>query len=196
MMLINPHVFSNDKVLELLFNGANGSTIIDSTGRHSPSLSPSGTRSIVDNKLLIGGGGYIRADAINTSSSDFNFGAGDFSVECTVTASSSSTYIWMHTAQDDKFGMCLRMSDYEITLRSYTNYIAIAYNSESSLIGVTVRVKVARTAGRTALLINDVEVGYTLLQLIDVGDYGFIIGAYPPVSYFNGTIDDFIVKKA
>jgi len=184
-------------VLNLEFNGADGSTIIDSTGRHSPSLSVSGTRGIVGNRLEVAGGGYIRADALNTANSDFDFSASDFSVECKVTAYSSSTYIWTHTANDNDFGLCARFSsDYQITIRSAGNVPMLTYNSATSLIGVEIKVKAERIGGRYALLIDDVEVDAVTNPFFTLGSNGFIIGAFPPSGGLTGTIDDFIVRKS
>ena len=198
-MLINPFFVNPSgmpKVLELLFNAADGGSIVDSTGRHSPSLSASGTRGIVSNKLNLASGGYIRADALNTANSDFDFSAGDFSVECKVTAYSSSTYIWAHTANDNDFGLCVRFSsDYQITVRSELNSLMMSYTSGTSLIGVEIKVKVERVSGRYALLIDDVEVA-DVTASFPIGSNGFIIGAFPPSGGLTGTIDDFIVRKS
>ena len=45
---------SKTLVLHLEFNNINGGSIIDSTGRHNPSLSASGTREILNNKWVSG----------------------------------------------------------------------------------------------------------------------------------------------
>lgn len=188
------------KVLELLFNAADGGSIVDSTGRHTPSLSVSGTRGIVSNKLNLAGGGYIRADAENATSSDFDFGSSDYSVELGFTASSSSSYIWTHTDNDSNFGMCLRfMSDTLLTVReAASNVVVVSYAHPSSLIGVPTKVKLERIAGRTALIVNDVEVDATNTVYINTnfGGNGFIIGAFPPSGGLTGAIDDFIVRKS
>jgi hypothetical protein len=180
------------KVLELLFNAADGGSIVDSTGRHSPSLSASGTHGIVGNRLNVASGGYIRADAENVASADFDFSSSDFSVECRVTAYSSSTYVWIHTASDGDFGLCLRyQSDYQITVRSASNSLMMSYNSATSLIGVEIKAKVERIADRYALIIDDVEVDSVIGTSQPVGSNGFLIGLG-----LTGTIDDFIVRKS
>ena len=80
---------------------ADGSTIIDSTGRHTPSLSPSGTRTIVSDRLQVGGGGFIRADAENTVNQDFNFTGKDFSISFEMQPTSGvTTWIFKKTSQD------------------------------------------------------------------------------------------------
>ena len=65
-------------------------------GSVAPSSGKIQTGHITNYGTLSRGGGYIRADAINTSSSDFDFGAGDFSVECTVTAVRVGGVIWLY----------------------------------------------------------------------------------------------------
>jgi len=200
-MLVNPYNVMPSgmpKVLDLLFNTSDGGSIVDSTGRHTPSLSVSGTRGIVSNKLNLAGAGYIRADAQNVASADFDFSSGDFSVECKVTAYSSSSYIWVHTANDNDFGLCARFSsDYQITVRSSGNVPMLTYNSATSLIGVEIKVKAERIGGRYALLIDDVEVDAVTNSMFTLGSNGFIIGANPYAeSGLTGTIDDFIVRKS
>lgn len=199
-MLINPFFVNPSgmpKVLELLFNASDGGSIVDSTGRHSPSLSVSGTRGIVSNKLNLAGAGYIRADAQNVASADFDFSSSDFSVECKVTAYSSSSYIWVHTANDNDFGLCLRFaSDYELAVRSAGNVPMMSYTSGTSLIGVEVKIKVERVAGLYALIIDDIEVDSATEAFFTLGSNGFIIGAFPPSGGLTGTIDDFIVRKS
>ena len=196
MMLINPHVFSNDKVLELLFNGANGSTIIDSTGRHSPSLSASGTRAILNNQLNLAGGGYIRADAVDTASSDFDFSSSDFEVECKITYT-SGTYAWVHTADDNSLGLCLRfVSSTQIAVRSALNQLIMQYTAPTSFVGRQAKISVSRTGTRYSLKVDDVEVAtesHTFFA--NIGSNGFIIGAVPYASAMTGLIDDFIVKR-
>lgn len=198
-MLINPFFVNPSgmpKVLELLFNAADGGSIVDSTGRHTPSLSSTGTRGIVGNRLNVAGGGYIRADAENATSVDFDATTGDMSIECKVTATASSTYVWVHTANDNDFGLCLRFaSDYELAVRSAGNALMMSYNSATSLIGVEVKIKVERVAGRYALIIDDVEVA-DVTASFPLGSNGFIIGAFPPSGGLTGTIDDFIVRKS
>ena len=195
-MLINPHVFSNDKVLELLFNGANGSTIIDSTGRHSPSLSASGTRAILNNQLNLAGGGYIRADAVDTASSDFDFSSSDFEVECKITYT-SGTYAWVHTADDNSLGLCLRfVSSTQIAVRSALNQLIMQYTAPTSFVGRQAKISVSRTGTRYSLKVDDVEVAtesHTFFA--NIGSNGFIIGAVPYASAMTGLIDDFIVKR-
>lgn len=195
-MLINPHVFSNDKVLELLFNGANGSTIIDSTGRHSPSLSASGTRAILNNQLNLAGGGYIRADAVDTASSDFDFSSSDFEVECKITYT-SGTYAWVHAADDNSLGLCLRfVSSTQIAVRSALNQLIMQYTAPTSFVGRQAKISVSRTGTRYSLKVDDVEVATKSTTVFaDIGSNGFIIGAVPYASAMTGLIDDFIVKR-
>lgn len=211
-MLINPHVFSNDKVkvlekvLELLFNGANGSTIIDSTGRHTPSLSPSGTRTIVSDRLQVGGGGFIRADAANTVNQDFNFTGKDFSISFEMQPTSgASTWIFKKTSQDAPGSGSPYLVFIGTTLlvfRSYNNQAIVSYAAPSTLVNVTTKVEIKRTGTTFQMLINDIVVDtqvYTEGQrAIDFNsqNYGMIIGASPPDGGLTGFIDNFVVRKA
>ena len=210
MMLINPHVFSNDKVkvlvkvLELLFNGANGSTIIDSTGRHTPSLSPSGTRTIVSDRLQVGGGGFIRADAANTVNQDFNFTGKDFSISFEMQPTSGgTTWIFKKTSQDAAGGGSPYLVFIGTTLlqfRSYDNQAIVSYAAPSTLVNVNTKIEIKRTGTTFQMLINDVVVDTQVYnegqRAIDSSsqNYGMIVGASPPDGGLTGFIDNFIVS--
>ena len=213
MMLINPYVFSNDKVkvlvkvLELLFNGANGSTIIDSTGRHTPSLSPSGTRTIVSDRLQVGGGGFIRADAANTVNQDFNFTGKDFSISFEMQPTSGgTTWIFKKTSLDaaGSGSPYLAFSwDTQLAFRSSISHQDIVtYSAPSTLVGVSTKVEIKRTGTTFQMLINDVVVDTQVYneaqRSIDSSsqDYGMIVGASPPDGGLTGFIDNFVVRKA
>jgi len=184
-----------DTVLWLKFEGADGSTIIDSTGRHTPSLSASGTRAILNNKLNLAGGGYIRADAENTASSDFDFSASDFEIECKVTYTAGS-YVWVHTAIDNDLGLCLRFNGANtIQVRFASNQLIMEYIAPTSFIGRQAKINVSLTGTRYSLKVDDIEVAAIVWVLPSFGSNGFIIGAYPASSGMTGLIDDFIVKR-
>lgn len=205
MMLVNPYVFSSDKVLELLFNGADGGTIIDSTGRHTPSLSTSGTRAINGNRLQVGGGGFIRADAANTVNQDFNFTGKDFSISFTMQPTAgSTTWIFKKTAQDAAGGgspYLVFFGTTQLQFRSYNSQNIVTYTAPSTLVNVTTKVEIRRTGTTFQMLINDVVVDtqvYTEAQrAIDFSsqNYGMIVGASPPDGGLTGFIDSFIVYK-
>ena len=181
-------------VLNLEFNGADGSTIIDSTGRHTPSLSASGTRAILNNQLNLASHGFIRADAQSTASSDFDFSSSDFEIECKITYT-SGVYVWMHTADDNAFGMCLRLSGSDtIQVRAGGNQLVMQYNAPTSFVGRQAKINVSRTGTNYSLKVDDIEVA-TASGAFDIGSNGFIIGAYPSSSGMTGLIDDFIVKR-
>ena len=204
-MLINPFVFSNNKVLELLFNGADGSTIIDSTGRHTPSLSPSGTRAIVGNRLSVASGGFIRADAANTVNQDFNFTGKDFSISFTMQPTSgSTTWIFKKTSLDAAGGgspYLVFFGTTQLEFRSYINQNIVTYTAPSTLVNVATKVEIRRTGTTFQMLINNVVVDtqvYTEAQrAIDFSsqNYGMIIGASPPDGAMTGFFDNFIVYK-
>ena len=206
MMLINPYVFSNDKVkvLELLFNGADGSTIIDSTGRHTPSLSPSGTRTIVIDRLQVGGGGFIRADAANTVNQDFNFTGKDFSISFEMQPTSGgTTWIFKKTSQDAAGSGSPYLVFFGTTglaFRSNNGQDIVTYTAPSTLVYVTTKVEIKRTGTTFQMLINDVVVDTQVYnegqRAIDVSsqNYGMIIGASPPDGGLTGFIDNFIVS--
>jgi len=209
MMLINPYVFSSDKVLEvleLLFNGADGGTIIDSTGRHTPSLSTSGTRAISGNRLQVGGGGFIRADAANTVNQDFNFTGKDFSISFEMQPTSGgTTWIFKKTAQDAAGGgspYLVFIGTTQLAFRSYNSQNIVTYTAPSTLVNVATKVEIRRTGTTFQMLINDVVVDtqvYTEAQRpIDFSsqNYGMIIGASPPDGGLTGFIDNFVVRKA
>ena len=206
MMLINPYVFSNDKVLELLFNGADGSTIIDSTGRHTPSLSPSGTRTIVSDRLQVGGGGFIRADAANTVNQDFNFTGKDFSISFTMQPTSSGgTWIFKKTSQDAAGGgspYLVFFWDTQLAFRSNNSEDIVTYSAPSTLVYVNTKIEIKRTGTTFQMLINDVVVDTQVYneaqRAIDFSsqNYGMIIGASPPDGGLTGFIDNFVVRKA
>jgi len=182
-------------VLELLFNGADGSTIIDSTGRHTPSLSASGTRAILNNKLNLASGGFIRADAQSTASSDFDFSSSDFAVECKVTYT-SGVYAWVHTADDNAFGLLLKFaSNNIIEVRSSSNSLIMQYNAPTSFVGRQAKIKVSLTGTTYSLIVDDVQVATALSGGHTIGSNGFIVGALPFANYMTGLIDDFKVYK-
>ena len=209
-MLINPHVFSNDKVkvlvkvLELLFNGANGSTIIDSTGRHTPSLSPSGTRTIVSDRLQVGGGGFIRADAANTVNQDFNFTGKDFSISFEMQPTSGgTTWIFKKTSQDEAGGgspYLVFIGTTQLVFRSYNSQAIVSYAAPSTLVNVNTKIEIKRTGTTFQMLINDVVVDTQVYnegqRAIDFSsqNYGMIVGASPPDGGLTGFIDNFIVS--
>ena len=205
-MLINPYVFSNDKVLELLFNDADGSTIIDSTGRHTPSLSASGTRTIVSNRLSLASGGFIRADAANTVNQDFNFTGKDFSISFTMQPTSGGgTWIFKKTSQDAAGSgspYLVFFWDTQLAFRSNINQDIVTYSAPSTLVYVSTKVEIKRTGTTFQMLINDIVVDtqvYTEVQRsIDISsqNYGMIIGASPPDGGLTGFIDNFVVRKA
>ena len=207
-MLINPYVFSNDKVLvkvlELLFNGADGSTITDSTGRHTPSISASGTRAISGNRLQVGGGGFIRADAANTVNQDFNFTGKDFSISFTMQPTAGGvTWIFKKTAQDavgSGSPYLVFFWDTQLAFRSNINQDIVTYSAPSTLVGVSTKVEIKRTGTTFQMLINDVVVDTQVYneaqRSIDSSsqNYGMIIGASPPDGGLTGFIDNFIVS--
>ena len=206
MMLINPFMVASSsavKVLELLFNGADGSTIIDSTGRHTPSLSPSGTRAIVGNRLSVASGGFIRADAANTVNQDFNFTGKDFSISFTMQPTSSGgTWIFKKTSLDAAGSgspYLVFFWDTQLAFRSNINQDIVTYSAPSTLVNVATKVEIKRTGTTFQMLINDVVVDtqvYNEAQRpIDFSsqNYGMIVGASPPDGGLTGFIDNFIV---
>ena len=196
LALLNKSEQGLTTVLNLEFNGADGSTIIDSTGRHTPSLSASGTRAILNNQLNLAEGGYIRADAENTASDDFDFSSSDFEVECKVTYTSGS-YVWVHTADDNEFGLVLKFaSDNIIEVRAGDNQLMMQYNAPASFVGRQAKINVSLTGTTYSLKVDDVEVAAEHSgAFASIGSNGFIIGAYPASSGMTGLIDDFIVKR-
>lgn len=196
LALLNKSEQGLTTVLNLEFNGADGSTIIDSTGRHTPSLSASGTRAILNNQLNLASNGYIRADAENTASSDFDFSASDFEVECKVTYT-SGVYVWAHTADDNVFGLVLKFaSDNIIEVRSGDNSLIMQYNAPTSFVGRQAKINVSLTGTRYSLKVDGIEVATEQSgAFANIGSNGFIIGAYPASSGMTGLIDDFIVKR-
>ncbi len=196
LALLNKSEQGLTTVLNLEFNGADGSTIIDSTGRHTPSLSASGTRAILNNQLNLASSGYIRADAQSTASSDFDFSASDFEIECKVTYTSGS-YAWVHTADDNVFGLVLKFaSDNIIEVRSGSNSLIMQYNAPTSFVGRQAKINVSLTGTRYSLKVDGIEVATEQsAAFANIGSNGFIIGAYPASSGMDGLIDDFIVKR-
>ena len=185
-------------VLDLQFNGADNSAIIDSTGRHTPSLSASGTRAILNNQLNLASNGFIRADAQNTENADFDFTSCDFEIECKVTKpAGSSGYIWSHTANDGAFGMCLKfVSNNTIELKDANNSLMITHTAASTFVGRQTKIKAARVAGIYTLYVDDILVATDARNWL-TGSNGLVIGNYPSSSGggLNGQIDDFIVRR-
>jgi len=195
LALLNKSEQGLTTVLHLEFNGANGSTIIDSTGRHTPSLSASGTRAILNNQLNLASWGFIRADAQSTASTDFDFVGRDFEVECKVTYT-SGVYVWVHTADDNGYGLCLRFASANIIeVRSSSNSLIMQYNAPTSFVGRQAKIKVSLTGTTYSLIVDDVQVATALSGGHTIGSNGFIIGALPYANYMTGLIDDFIVKR-
>ena len=208
-MLINPFMVASSsavKVLELLFNGADGSTIIDSTGRHTPSLSPSGTRTIVSNRLSLASGGFIRADAANTVNQDFNFTGKDFSISFTMQPTSgSTTWIFKKTSLDAAGSgspYLVFFWDTQLAFRSNIGQDIVTYSAPSTLVNVATKVEIKRTGTTFQMLINDVVVDTQVYneaqRAIDFSsqNYGMIVGASPPDGGLTGFIDNFVVRKA
>lgn len=187
---------SKTLVLHLEFNGADGSTIIDSTGRHTPSLSASGTRAILNNQLNLASWGFIRADAQSTASSDFDFAGRDFEIECKVTYTSGN-YVWVHTADDNEFGLVLKFASNDIIeVRTSSNSLIMQYNAPTSFVGRQAKINVSLTGTRYSLKVDGIEVATEQSDAFaNIGSNGFIIGAYPASSGMDGLIDDFIVKR-
>lgn len=185
-------------VLDLQFNGADNSAIIDSTGRHTPSLSATGTRAILNNQLNLASNGFIRADAQNTANADFDFTSCDFEIECKVTKpAGSSDYIWCHTANDSDSGLLLRFIN-NITIRLSTPAFSLicSYTAPTSFVGRQTKIKVARVAGIYTLYVDDILVATNVgIGLMDTGSNGLVIGSFPSHVGLNGQIDDFIVRR-
>ena len=195
LALLNKSEQGLTTVLNLEFNGADGSTIIDSTGRHTPSLSASGTRAILNNQLNLAGGGYIRADAANTASDDFDFSSSDFEVECKVTLTSGQ-YIWVHTASDAALGLLLRFeSATTIHVRSASNALMMSYTAPTTFVGRQAKINVSLTGTTYSLKVNDVEVNTVASGGFSRGSNGFIIGSFPSSVGITGLIDDFVVRR-
>ena len=187
---------SKTLVLHLEFNGADGSAIIDSTGRHTPSLSASGTRAILNNQLNLASNGFIRADAQSTASTDFDFAGCDFEVECKVTYTSGA-YVWVHTADDNVLGLLLKFASANIIeVRSGGNSLIMQYNAPTSFVGRQAKIKVSLTGTTYSLIVDDVQVATATMVGLPIGSNGFIIGRYPPSVGMTGLIDDFKVYKA
>jgi len=199
LALLNKSEQGLTTVLNLEFNGADGSTIIDSTGRHSPSLSVSGTRGIVSNKLELGGGGFIRADAQNVASADFDFSTGDWSVECDAFVTSDGAYFWNKSDVDGTLGLALRLpfNSSRIMLQNSVAASILLYDSPTSLLNTQLNLKVQCIAGRVALSINNTEVVSSTSSLGSIGGNGMIIGnSGSGSSALAITIDNFIVRKS
>jgi len=195
MMIVNPFLFGMPKVLELLFNAENGGAIIDSTGRHSPSLSPSGTRTIVNNKLYLHSGGFVRADAQNVESSDFDFSTGDWSVECDAFVATAIHIIWnKKTDGTAGLGLALRLTSPQIRLLNTAGVTLLNYDSPTSLVNTQLNLKVERIAGRLALRINGTEVASSTTALGYIDTNGMIIGSTD--NAFGAYIDNFVVRKS
>jgi len=195
LALLNPSGAVLTTVLNLEFNGADGSAIIDSTGRHTPSLSVSGTRAILNNQLNLAGNGFIRADAANTASSDFDFSSSDFEVECKVTYTSGQ-YVWVHTASDAALGLLLRFdSATTIHVRSATNTLMMQYTAPTTFIGRQAKIKVSLTGTTYSLKVDDIQVATVSSSGFAIGSNGFIIGSFPGSVGMTGLIDDFVVKR-
>ena len=186
LALLNKSEQGLTTVLNLEFNGANDSAIIDSTGRHTPSLSVSGTRAILNNQLNLAVNGFIRADDANTASSDF---------ECNVTYTSGQ-YVWVHTASDAAIGLLLRFdSATTIHVRSTTNALMMQYTAPTTFVGRQVKIKVSLTGTTYSLKVDDVEVATVASGAFGRGSNGFIIGSFPGSVGMMGLIDDFVVKR-
>ena len=78
-MIVNPHVFSNDKVLELLFNGANGSTTFTDSSPYNATFTRTGWPTIQDNMgEFTANGYYIKAP--QPIAGLWEWGANDFEI--------------------------------------------------------------------------------------------------------------------
>jgi hypothetical protein len=198
--MINPFVFYNSTVLKLEFNGADGSTIVDSAARHTPSLSPTGTRTIVSNRLQLSSSGYVRADASGVESNDFDFTSSDFSISLTLTASATGYIVCKYLDETGQVPALRLSSTTTLTFRSATNQDIISYVSPTSFIGTTQKIEVKRVGSTYTMLIDDVVVatqasraegsyptGGTKTKAFRVGSYGG--------NGVTGFIDNFIVKK-
>jgi len=196
LALLNKSEQGLTTVLNLEFNGADGSAIIDSTGRHTPSLSAGGTRAILGNQLNLAGDGFIRADAQSTASSDFDFAGRDFEIECKITQTSGG-YVWMHTADDNTLGLFLYSNGTNgIVVRSALNQQIMLYTAPTDFTGRQIKINVSLTGTRYSLKVDDIEVATEHSgAFANIGSNGFIIGAYPASSGLTGLIDDFIVKR-
>ena len=196
LALLNKSEQGLTTVLNLEFNGADGSTIIDSTGRHTPSLSVSGTRAILGNQLNLASNGFIRADAQSTASSDFDFSTSDFEIECKITHSNGG-FVWMHTDDDNTFGMLLYANEWNgIAVHDALNQPILQYAAPTNLTGRQIKINFSVTGTTCSLKVDDVEVatGY-ISPSTPRGGNGFIIGAYFASSGLTRLIDDFIVKR-
>ena len=198
LALLNKSEQGLTTVLHLEFNGADGSAIIDSTGRHTPSLSVSGVRAILNNQLNLASNGFIRADAQNTANADFDFTSCDFEIECKVTKPAvSSDYIWCHTANDSDSGLLLRFINNTMIRLDIPSYSLIfSYTAQTSFVDRQTKIKVARVAGIYTLYVDDILIATNVgTGLSDTGSNGLVIGNLPSHVGLNGQIDDFIVRR-
>lgn len=194
------------RILELLFNDVDGGTIVDSTGRHTPSLSTGGTRTIAGNRLQVGSVGFIRADAANTVNQDFNFSGKDFSISFDMQPTAGgAAWIFKKTSQDSAGSgspYLVFIGTNQLAFRSYNSQNIVTYTAPSTLVGVSIKVEIKRVGTTFQMLINDIVVDTQVFtegqRAIDFSsqNHGMIIGASPPDGGLTGFIDNFVVLRA
>ena len=141
-------------------------------------------------------GGFIRADAQSTTSTDFDFAGRDFEIECKVTYT-AGTFVWVHTASDSNLGLCLKFNgENTLWVRSALNQLMMEYIAPTSFIGRQAKINVSLTGTMYSLKVDDVEVATVFNgSFSSIGSNGFIIGSKPSSGSINGLIDDFKVWR-
>ena len=196
--------------LLLPFDGSNGATTTSDLSNNNHSVTFGGTAQIstADKKigesslLLDGDSDYVSLPA----SSHFDFGTGDFTIECWVKTSNISENT--NSRRIFHFGSGNGADDLQLIFYGGTTYGAI-YTSTSRISGTIAiangnwnHVAVTRVGVNSPgvkLYVNGVQSGSTWATTQDFGgggDYGLTIGKmYDSAGHFDGYIDAFRVTK-
>jgi hypothetical protein len=197
LIAVSGDVNYNNVSLLLHFDGANGSTTFTDNSPNTKTVSKFGDAQISTTQSKFGGAsGYFdgNGDYLTSSSSDFSFGSGDFTVEG-----------WMYVVNSDVY-----RSIANFTTSSNNNTLCIINNALLWYDGGTHRAEsntfaqntwhhfaVTRSSGKIRIFVNGTKsnTDYTSFSNINSGSVRIGTNGFSSSFWFNGYLDDIRITK-
>jgi hypothetical protein len=188
--------FSSVSLL-LHMDGTNGSTTFTDSSSNAVSVTAGGNAQVstTDPKYgtgcltLDGSGGYLAVAA----DADFQFGTGDFTVECWVNPNSGNSNNGLFTFGGTNSGLAVAVYVGQWVL---TTTGAGGFSMGAVTTGTWQHLAVARRGSSLRMFIDGTQIGSTLSNSTDLSDNALKVGYYYSSSFsINARIDEFRVTK-